>query len=194
MNTMPFQNKRVAIIILATLALFAHAIFLRNCTPSREEKTSETKTYALYSARDTFIQERNYYKTIPKVDRKIRIADSLGLEAKLKRIGDSLSAIYFNDLQIEVDLKSNGTRGKVAHINLLEKPGYNGPGSLAPYESWYDFFQGSSGGQSTTVSLKTSFLQPDCNEEWINGLIFFYQGDSIGLWDHLNLSGYIKRK
>lgn len=191
---MPFQNKRIAIISLGIVALFMHTIFVRNCTRPPEETQTEAEIYYLYSTKDTFIQERNYYKTIPKVDREICIADSLGLEAKLKRIGDSLSDIYFNDLEIEVDLKSNETRGKVAHINLLEKPGYNGPGSLPPYESWYDFFQGSSGGQSTSIRLKTSFLQPDYKGEWLDGMFFFYQGDSIGLWDHLNLSGFIKRE
>ncbi len=194
MITIPFKNKRMAIISLGIIALFMHTIFIRNCTHPPAEKTSEIKTYYLYSARDTFMEKKNYYKTIPKVDRKISIADSVDIEGTLQCIGDSLSAFYFNDLEIEVDLKSKGTRGKIAHINLLEKPGYNGPASLPPYESWYDFFQSSSGGQSTSIRLKTSFLQPDYEGEWIDGMFFFYQDDSIGLWDHMNLSGFIKRK
>jgi len=62
----------------------------------------------------------------------------------------------------------------------LENSGFKTPDSSGKYLSWYDFFQGSSGGQHTTVVLTESILQRELKGDWINEVEFYYQNEKIG--------------
>ena len=65
------------------------------------------------------------------------------------------------------------------------------------FETWrYLYFQGSTGGQFTSYSLRMTFLQPGYSGEWIDAVRFYYEGQPIreGDWTHLSLSGVINRR
>lgn len=61
------------------------------------------------------------------------------------------------------------------------------------YDSWYDYFQGSYGGQHTAITLRETLLQPGYQGKWIDGIVFYYQGEPIEIWDHFNFSGIQSR-
>ncbi len=150
--------------------------------------------FPIYIGKDTFIKEINAYKLKPHKDKLIAINKNKTTAEKISSITDTLSKSYFNDLEINVsNIYSNDSIGIIADINLVEDSDYEGPGSLPSYQSWYDFFQGSHGGQNTTIMLKENILQRNYEGSWIDGIVFFYQGDSIGVWDHVNLHGVIKK-
>lgn len=91
-----------------------------------------------------------------------------------KYIGEILSEYAFEDLEIhveefelddlellKVDLREIGT--------LNEKGYYDGV-------SWMNgYFQGSSGGMVTYMTLTSAFLQPELNQ-WYDGVYFLYEG------------------
>ncbi|MGC9472053.1 MAG: hypothetical protein ACP5D1_10960 [Bacteroidales bacterium] len=176
-------------------ALFLIPVLLlcecRRTVPSEEAVMAEL---TLYASRDTFLADKNLHRTVPVPDRTITVDSSMTLEKMIRAMADSLSVYYFNGLSIELaGLDTIPEAGPVARIDLREKEGYRGPGSLPSYHSWYDFFQGSAGGTSTTITLRESFLQPGYEGPWINGVIFLYQGEPIGEWDHIQLQGLIRR-
>lgn len=176
-------------------ALFSITVLLlcecRRTVPAEEAGTEEL---TLYTSRDTFLADKNLHSTVPVPDRSIAVDSSMTLENKIRVMADSLSVYYFNGLRIELaTLDTIPEAGLVARIDLREKEEYRGPGSLPSYQSWYDFFQGSAGGTNTTITLRESFLQPGYEGSWINGVIFLYQGEPIGEWDHIRLQGLIRR-
>ena len=184
--------KRVSIICLIIPYLFT-VLFL-GCKEEKKEAEEEItpEMFPVYIGKDTFIEEINAYKLIPYKDRKIPIDRNKTINKKLSSLTDTLSKSHFNDLKIDVSkIYSNDSIGKIANINLIEDPGFDGPGSLPSYQSWYDYFQGSHGGQHTTILLRENILQKDYQGPWIDGVVFFYQGDSIGIQNHVNLHGVI---
>ena len=177
--------------LVTVIALLLTSI---GCRESRRIEEVNMEQFPIYISKDTLFIEENVYRQIPIVDRYIEVERSKSIIGKITSIADSLSYFYFNDLRILVGkIDSVKGQGSILNISLVENPGYNGPGSLPMYFSWYDYFQGSSGGQNTTFILEESILQKSYQGDWIDGVVFFYQGDSIGLWDHLYLDGVLSR-
>jgi hypothetical protein len=131
---------------------------------------------------------------IPMPDKQISIPDTMVLISKISALMDSVSYYYFNNLKIEVlAIDSAENNFKTLKINLKENPGFVIPDSLGKSRSWYDFFQGSAGGQQTTLILIETVLQKQYEGDWIDAVEFFYRDEIIGERDHINLSGQIKR-
>ena len=100
----------------------------------------------------------------------------------------------FHNLKIDalrIEEKDNGF--KLLIINLLENENFIIPNSLGHYRTWFDFFQGSMGGEATSIILKESILQRNYEGTWIDELEVYYQNEPIGQWDHIQLSGIILR-
>lgn len=166
-------------------------IALVSCKDTKRNIQNESEAFTLYTSKDTFLVDQQLTMQIPAVGRIVRIEKDKSILEKLKIIGDSLSDYYFNGLRLEVTMDHNNSDNDSTYaiVDLLEKDSYDGPGSLPSYQAWYDFFQGSSGGLNTQITLEESFLQKDFNGPWIAGVRFFYRGSPIEEWDHLNLSG-----
>jgi hypothetical protein len=154
---------------------------------------TEIEFFPIYNPKGVFSIEHHAYTLVPVIDHLIPINKNDELEVKLVSILDTLSHSYFNDLALVLIKIDTSSRFKIAHINLRENPDYNGPGSLGFYQSWYDFFQGSSGGQHTSIILEENVLQRLYKGAWIDAVVFYYQGEEIGEMDHLDLSGQINR-
>jgi hypothetical protein len=134
-------------------------------------------------------------KKILNIDDYIAIPKNQVLINKVTELMDSVSKHNFNNLRIEVlGIETSKNSEKTLKINLKENSGFVIPDSLGKYRSWYDFFQGSDGGETTTMILTESTLQRQFNGDWVDAVEFYYQGEEIGEWDHINLSGHIKRK
>lgn len=176
------------------LFFFLIIAYYTGCKMDKEPIAKHFDQFRIYVNKDTSL-ENGIQTTVTSVGRKIEIPASLDLSDKIKILLDSISFHYFNNLPIELAKIDNSDDGlKILFINLKESSDYNGPGSVEPYKSWYDYFQGSSGGLNTTTILTRSILQKEYPGKWIDGVMFMYQGDSIGIWDHINLNGLILRK
>lgn len=177
------------------------ALVLPSCSEIREKPESgeqqayKTESFAIYSSKDSLFVDENVIRRIAFVDGVIEVEQGKTRQEKLKTIADTLSKRYFNGLTIAIS-DSFGAAGtvSVAKINLLESADFNGPGTVPSYQSWYDFFQGTTGGQNTTITLRESLLQRHYTGEWVDGLVFYYQGEPIGDWDHIALHGFFKRE
>jgi hypothetical protein len=111
------------------------------------------------------------------------------LRYKVQLIADILSSVYFRNNPINVLRIENRDGKEIAVVDLRES------GIEGVYTWRGGFFQGSSGGQWTTYMLVNAFLQRDYNGEWIDGVVFYYEGKPISNeWDHIHLHGVIPRK
>ena len=92
------------------------------------------------------------------------------LEENLKEICNQLSYLSFSNLPINLVKIENVDNKKIAVINLEDTDNMK-------WSSKY--FQGSAGGQITSVSLIESILQRDLNLPWIDGVKFLYNDSPI---------------
>ncbi len=119
-------------------------------------------------------EEVNFYAPIP--------AD-LPLHEKLDKLCWVLRMFKFNDLPVQLDGIEVRDGKKVARIHLRE--------NATTQKSWKTgYFQGSTGGHFTTVTLRKTLLQPDYTGEWIDCVEFYYEGKPVAdVWDHISLTG-----
>ncbi|MEO0097764.1 MAG: hypothetical protein ABIK78_06695 [candidate division WOR-3 bacterium] len=129
-------------------------------------------------------EEINFYVPIPK---------KLPLIEKLKIIADRLSRFEFGGLLINVLKIEEKDNKKIAIVDLRE---FTSADSNNSFPSWRaGYFQGSTGGYFTSLTLIKSFLQEDYKGEWIDGIKFYYEGKPIleEEWEHIFLHKTIYR-
>jgi hypothetical protein len=179
-------------ILTETSIYITLSIFIFSCNSNNP--TSSFDDFALYSTKEVFDSVTRSNKMTPIVDRYISIPTNQNLIMRVGILLDSVSAYNFNNLKIEVlGIDENEANYKILKINLKENPSFKIPDSLGNYRSWYDFFQGSMGGESTTILLIESTLQKQYKGEWVDAVEFYYQNEKIEEWDHIFLSGIIQR-
>ena len=150
--------------------------------------------FALYSTKEIFDSINNSYKLVPVIDHYVTIQQDNDLLKIVNVLLDSISKTSFHNLKIDalrIEEKDNGF--KLLIINLLENENFIIPDSLGHYRTWYDFFQGSMGGEVTSIILKESILQRNFKGEWIDEMQVYYQNEPIGQWDHIQLNGTLLR-
>jgi hypothetical protein len=162
------------------------------CTPE-PLSDQEVEIFPLYIAADVELRQSGLQKTVPVIDDYVFSDRNLTLQKKIEIILEQLSKRYFNNLSVEMnDIRLTGSL-RILHIDLVENHAYQGPGSLQPYEAWYDFFQGSHGGQNTQIILTESLLQRHHQGDWIDALVVLYEGKEFGDFDHIDLKRTIFR-
>lgn len=180
------KPKLIIILLMAIVPLkFA-------CTP---EPLSDqgVEIFPLFIAADVELRQSGLMKTVPVIDDYVHADRNFTLRQKIEFLLVQLSERYFKSLTIELKDVQTIDSTRILHIDLVENPSYQGPGSLQPYESWYDFFQGSHGGQNTQIILTESLLQRHHQGDWIDALVVFYQGKEFGDFDHIDLKRTIFR-
>ena len=180
--------------ILANISVYLTLVIsLLSCNANNT--AGDFNEFALYSTKEVFDSAAGYNKMIPVIDRYISIPANQSLINTATILLDSVSANNFNNLKLEVTgIYFNKDSLEILKVNLKENPGFKMPDSIGHYRSWYDFFQGSMGGGQTSIILVESALQKQFNDKWVDAVEFFYQNEKIGEWDHVYLSGTIKRK
>ena len=182
------MNITKHIIILSILLL----ILVSGCRSNSASK--DIDELALFSTTEIFDSTSLSYKLIPSVERLISVSKNEPIEKKIRILLDSISNNNFHNLSIEVLSINKTPEGKkTLLVNLKENPGFIIPDSLGNYRCWYDFFQGSMGGEQTTIILIESLLQREFAGDWVDAVEFYYQNEKIGDWDHVFLSGIIYR-
>ncbi|MCK8817264.1 hypothetical protein MWH28_07805 [Natroniella sulfidigena] len=131
----------------------------------------------------------------------IQLADDLEQFEKLQVIANRLSRFRFDFLPIKV-LEIEEENGREIAVINLEEHQWNRNGDETPEfrgnagVTWYlDHFQGAATGYFTSETLISSFLQPEYDGDWIDGVRFLYQGQPIREqdWDAVDLEGVFYR-
>ncbi|MBN1187732.1 MAG: hypothetical protein JXB49_35995 [Bacteroidales bacterium] len=141
----------------------------------------------IYGAKEVKAYKKDYNKDVPVITKIIPVDKDLSIEKKVQLLCDNLSKEYFSGLRLNVMKIEEGTM----HVELLENEDYNGP--KEDESSWYNYFQGSTGGMRTTIILKETLLQRNYKGDWIDAVIFYYEGEEMGGWDHVMLDGILSR-
>lgn len=128
----------------------------------------------------------------------IRIQKYASLTDKLNIIADHLSRYKFNYLPLKVMTIDDQEGRKIAQVNLDEHQWNKGTGNQqysgnAGFTWSANYFQGTTGGWFTSQTLIQTFLQNHYKGEWIDGVEFFYEGEPIGDWDHIQLKHTVFR-
>ncbi len=144
-----------------------------------KNKTSDT-TFNIYTA-----DIDDYSK---KIALGIDIQNDLDLKGKLNTIAEALSKSCFQGLPIDVlEVKNIDGKG-VAVINLKESKENEGITNRSKLKgnTWANNqFQGSAGGNITSVALIETFLQKEYDGKWIDGVQFLYNNGTIKDFEHV---------
>ena len=93
---------------------------------------------------------------------------------KMNYLGAEIGVKFFGGLTMEAKEIKTVNGKKVLIVNLIEGSGAVGE------KSWvYDYFQGSTGGNVSTVALTETFLQKEYSGTWIDGVQFLLDGEKI---------------
>lgn len=145
----------------------------------KEEIKNKNSTYPIYSADINTYAKEAHFGTY--------IADDLPLKDKLGTLAKTLSEVYFSNLPIEVLEITEVDGKKVAVINLKESEENQKVTDNLEFkgQSWSrNYFQGSTGGNITSVELIETFLQKDYKGQWVDGVKFLYNNKNIN-FDHV---------
>lgn len=126
---------------------------------------------ALYTGNEESYEKEVAYYLGPAID--------YSKEDAIKLLLTNLSSEYFSGLQLEL-VKID--EDNYAHVNLIENQSQK-----TPSISWQsNYFQGSTGGMVTSITLIESLLQAHLdNVPWIDGVVFSYMGEYNYLSDHV---------
>lgn len=130
---------------------------------------SDQLTFSVYTANsDTYEREKV---------KDVRLKKDAGLEEILEVLVKGLSdnvfklPMTYEGIQIIFDQR-------IAVVNLHESP--EDKSVEYPDISWRTgYFQGSTGGAVTSISLEETMLQKDYDGDWVDGVKFLYEGEPI---------------
>lgn len=154
-----------------------------------DDSEKETKTDETPVVKDiiltTYTANGDTYEVEKLSD--ITVKEDLPLQEKLTTLANELSVKAFQGLPITI-VKIDTSNGSNKAIINLEEVGNN------PSISWSKFyFQGSSGGITTSKTLIETFTQRSYTGDWVDSIEFQYKGVEIE-YDHAaDLKGTIKR-
>lgn len=143
----------------------------------------KNSVYPIYTADVNSYAKEIHYGTY--------ISDELSIKNKLDALAKALSQVHFNKLPIEVSEITETDGKKIAVISLSESEENQKISDVSKFkgDSWATrYFQGSTGGKMTSVSLIETFLQSDYKGQWIDGVKFLYNNKNnknIAGFDHV---------
>lgn len=112
------------------------------------------------------------------------VKENLPVKGKLEELCSGLSRFVFDYLPIELVKIEEKNGKKTAVINLVD------PNNKKEKIWNTHFFQGSTGAHFTQSALILTLLQPGYKGEWVDCLVFQYNGKPFkDEWDHLSLHG-----
>lgn len=117
----------------------------------------------------------------------IPVLDSLPVDKKIEVVCQRLGQLVFGWGRVQLMRIDTVDGRSIAEIDLV------GDSIGEPWSRHY--FQGSTGGGYTTITLRRAFLQDTYHGSWVNGVRFHLNGEPIqDVWDHIFLSGIFYRK
>lgn len=138
--------------------------------PQSDTKETDSKIkFSIYAIDENSLE--------PNEVSSISLESNLSLNDKLAKLSNAISKTNFDGLNLEVKSIDTVNGKKVATINLADSGD----------KTWVPKFQGSTGGQVTANTLIENYLQSNnkSNGEWIDGVKFLYNNESIE-YDHVS--------
>jgi len=174
--------------------------FMFSCCQTQQEQidADNFEYFPLYTTKDITIDKNEKYNTgcaVAVIDTLIQLPKGLSIYDKLNIIAKNVSTRYFRSREIKILKIDSLAFPKTLHLELYDGFDFENPNipEMDKYNGWYSCFQGSSGGGFTEITLKENFLQKTYKGDWIDALVFYWQGEEMVAWDHINLAGSIKR-
>lgn len=172
------MRNRFAALVLVSLCLGWVSIVKANGQASDTMTENGVDLLPVFAQDSTaWHVEVAFYVAVPK---------TASVLSKLEQIADRLSRFLFQYTGIGV-IRIDTLDGRaIAHISLAcDSMG-------RPWAGKY--FEGSSRGHTTMLTLWKSFVQDDYHGEWIDG-VKFYLGEMpvTDTWDHVHLAGVLYR-
>ncbi|MGL5712764.1 MAG: hypothetical protein ACRCXT_05870 [Paraclostridium sp.] len=96
----------------------------------------------------------------------IELDDKLTISEKINIIADTMSALSFNNLPIEVEVEN-----KEAHVNLIETDEIK--------NSWEDSFLNKTTKDNTILMIVKNILQEDYEGEWVDSVQISYENQEL---------------
>lgn len=159
---------------LATLIIF-YSCHVIGQTNSREY-------LPIYTYKE--VTKNDKAKMIAVIDTVLLLEKSYSIQEKVELVAKTVSKRFFRGLRINLELVKDDKEGDCLNINLIE----NEDGSPYTHPSWHQYFQGSTGGAQTEQTLISNFLQKHYKGNWVDRIVFFYEGEEMEDWDHVWLS------
>ncbi len=165
-------------------------LFNTGCQKPREKTSSKSsqsigdmKLYS-FSADDQFyIGEAQPFVLPPDSSLKealISLGQYLSETYFARAYDNRITHIRFEIMDIQEMPIDSGSL-KIAIINMVDRDHF----------AMKQFFQGSTGGQTTFSILGATFMQPHLEHPLLDGLVFLYNGEILPELDHINLSGIL---
>ncbi len=178
----PLSMTTLGIVIFSGLTL-------SGCKPQEKPVEIPMESFVIYTSKDTVMESENISELIPSPDRTISIEADKSVLDKAAMIADTLSSYYFDGLEIRItDTLRDQNNTVIYSIDLVDPASSDRDGEMTS-PSWYQYFQGSYGGQHTSIVLAESLLQRNYTGPWMEKVIFYYQGEPMEALDHIDLSG-----
>ena len=147
-------------------------IFLIACGTEKTTSSKEEILFPIYSIKETKTPTIVHSMTV--VDQYISIEKQKSISEKVNILLQTLSSSYFDHTELEL-LETNKNCGySILKINLKEDESFADSSIYSTYSQWYRYFQGSTGGNHTAVTLKETLLQRFQKEDWVDGIIFYW--------------------
>jgi len=167
MEKKQLTTKRIAIIAVSALALLLIAIGIYIINENRV-------AFKIYSADDMTGEKL--------VVGDVRVEVDASLDEKLTKLTAELSRKVFKLPMVYKGIEDVFGQS-IAVIDLMESD------KEAAEVSWNGlYFQGSTGGMVTSVSLTETILQKDYLGDWVDGVKFLYEGKKVD-FEHVGLYG-----
>ncbi len=159
------------LIILSTLCF----LFIPEFLASQENSDKNVQLFPVYYANYPDWQKETVVFYLP-------VKENLPVKGKLEELCSGLSRFIFDYLPVELVKIEEKNGKKTAIINLVDPKNKTG-------KNWNPlFFQGSTGAHFTQAALVLTLLQPTYHGEWVDCLVFQYNGKPFkDEWDHMSL-------
>ena len=138
-----------------------------------------------------------FFKAVDEnlVPKKIVFKQNLTKKEILDSIAHYLTDLFFvpSNKYYKDKRKIMVNVGKVTSIEVINRTFYIATINIIDPDKvcMSTFFQGSTGGYNTYLSLVLNFIQPQLARSLLDGIIFTYNNEELKAMDHINLEGLI---
>jgi hypothetical protein len=184
------QGGDAVVRLLILVSIACAAVLTPGCF-NNSDKAPEASSQAIGEVElYTFSASRHDFLGDPQ---PLILPPSTSLRDTLVTLGQKLATSYFattytgtaTDIHFEVvrveEIATPSRALRIAVVNMVDQK----------EEAVRYFFQGSAGAQTSFYMITATFLQPQVNPPFLDGLVLLYNGDMLPELDHINLTGIL---
>lgn len=149
-----------------------------------QEVENGSKLTELYDVMEIYTANLDTYEQESFL--KVAITKEGTVEERFKVLMRKVGKYFFNIPIDDISFYQDGDK-RIAVVNLKESDEnrhFSNPANFVNANWAAMYFQGSTGGTVTTITLTETALQKTYEGEWIDGVTFLYEGENI-VFDHV---------